>query len=106
MDFLCILQLVPHYKIKTNWTDDTNKVLGNHWNYLVKLHGEGKIKFVARTNYDIDNDANRGLAVYVADNELEARELMMNDPCIVNGVMTGEIHPLNLVILGDKILKH
>jgi len=105
MDFLCTLQLVPRYKIKSNWTDATNKILGDHWNYLVKLHGEGKIKFVARTNYDIDNDANRGLAVYIGSNELEARELMMKDPCIVNGIMQGELHPLNVFMLGNEIIQ-
>ena len=104
MDFLCILQLQPHYKVQANWTEVTNKTLGDHWNYLVKLHGEGKIKFVSRTDYDIDNDANRGLAVYVAANEQEAKGLMSNDPCIVNGVMLGEIHPLKVFMLGDQII--
>ena len=104
MDFLCILQLQPRYKLKANWTDATNKILADHWNYLVKLHGEGKIKFVSRTNYHIDNDANRGFAVYVADAEQDARNLMMNDPCIVNGVMSGELHPLTVFMLGDEIL--
>ena len=106
MDFLCVLQLVPHYKVKANWTDATNKILGDHWNHLVKLHGEGKIKFVSRTNYDIDNDANRGYAVYVADTEQDARNLMMNDPCIVNGVMLGELHPLTVFMLGNEIVNH
>jgi len=105
MDFLCILQLQPYYKVKANWTDATRKVQGDHWNYLVKLHGEGKIKFVSRTNYELDNDANRGLAVYVVDNEQQARDLMMNDPCIVNGVMTGELHPLLVFMLGNEIVE-
>jgi hypothetical protein len=106
MDYLCILQLLPHYKVKANWTDATYKILADHWNYLVKLHGESKIKFVSRTNYDIDNDANRGFAIYVADNGQQALDLMMNDPCIVNGVMLGELHPLTVFMLGDKIIEH
>jgi uncharacterized protein YciI len=106
MDFLCILQLQPQYKLKANWTDATNKIRGHHWNYLVQLHGEGKIKFVSRTSYDIDNDNNRGYAVYVADTEQQARDLMMNDPSIVNGLMTGELHALTVFMLGDKILVH
>jgi uncharacterized protein YciI len=105
MEFLCVLKLEPQYKVKANWTDATTKIMGEHWNYLVKLHGEGKIKFVGRTDYDIDNDMNRGLAVYVADSEPEARHLMMNDPCIVNGIMQGELHPLLLFMLGDEIVK-
>ena len=31
---------------------------------------------------------------------------MMNDPCIVNGIMTGELHPLLVFMLGDEILEH
>ena len=104
MDFLCILQLQPYYKDRNNWTEATNQILNGHWNHLVKLHGAGKVKFVGRTDYDIDNDANRGLAVYVADSEQEARNLMMNDPCIVNGVMTGELQPLKVFMLGDQIM--
>jgi len=104
MDFLCILQLQPKYKIQANWTDATNKILDDHWNHLVDLHGKGKVKFVSRTNYGIEHHANRGLAVYVADNEHEAREMMMNDPTIVNGVMQGELHPLTIFMLGKDIV--
>lgn len=78
--------------------------MDEHWNYLVKLHGEGKIIFVSRTNYEIDTHANRGLAVYKAGDKQEAEKLIMNDPCIVNGIMQCEIHPLNVFMLGDKNL--
>jgi uncharacterized protein YciI len=104
MDFLCVLQLKPKYKIPDNWSEETNKILDGHWKRLVKLHGEGKIKFVSRTNYEISNDANRGFAVYTADSETDVRSLVMNDPCIVNDVMEAEIHPLTVFMLGGEIV--
>jgi hypothetical protein len=54
MTFIIILQLLPHYRIKSNWTDETNKILAGHWDHLVGLNQKGTIKLVARTNYDID----------------------------------------------------
>ena len=30
---------------------------------------------------------------------------MMNDPCIVNGIMVGELHPFLVFMLGDKIIE-
>ncbi len=103
MDFICVLQLKPQYRTHSNWTEQTNAVLNDHWNYLVKLHTEGKIKFVSRTDYDISNDANRGYAVYAAENETEARTMAANDPCIKNNVMDFELHPLKVFMLGSEI---
>ncbi len=105
MEFLCVLKLKPFYSSLSNWTEATNQILNAHWNYLVNLHSQGKVKLVARTDYQIDNELNRGYAVYTADSEVEAKEMMMNDPCIANGVMLGELHPLLLFMLGDKLFE-
>ena len=105
MEFLCVLKLEPHYDNLANWTDATRQVQNDHWNNLVKLHSEGKVKFVARTNYPIGHEFIRGYAIYTADSESAAREMMLNDPCIVNGVMLGELHPLLLFMLGDKLIE-
>jgi uncharacterized protein YciI len=102
MDFLCVLKLQPFYNNPANWTDATNQTLEEHWNYLVKLHEQGQVKFVARTNYEIGNEMNRGYAIYTAPLEQEARNMVMNDPCIVNAIMEAELHPLSLFMLGDK----
>ncbi|MDB5281331.1 MAG: hypothetical protein JWO06_406 [Bacteroidota bacterium] len=106
MNFIYVLQLLPHYKVAANWTDETNKILGEHWNYLVGLNEKGIIKLVARTDYNIDNDDNRGIAVFEAADTESAETIMNNDPCIVKGVMTGALHPLRVVIYGGEIIAH
>ena len=78
----------------------------NIGNYLVDLHGKGKVKFVARTDYNVDNEATQGFAIYVADTAEEAKAMMMGDPCLVNNVMEGELHPLLLFMLGNELLVH
>jgi hypothetical protein len=105
MEFLCVLKLESQYANLANWTDATRKVQNDHWNYLVQLHNEGKVKFVARTNYPISHESNRGYAIYTAGSESEAHDMLLNDPCIANGVMQGELHPLLLFMLGDKLFE-
>jgi uncharacterized protein YciI len=100
-----VLELLPPYKDRSNWTEQTNKTLGAHWNYLVEQNSKGIIKMVARTDYSIDNEDNRGIAVFEAESIEKAREIMANDPCIKNAVMTAKVHPLLLFMYGGKVLE-
>lgn len=105
MQFIYILQLLPHYRVSANWTTETNIILSEHWNYLVGLNAKGMIKLVARTDYNIDNDENRGICVFEAENIEQATEIMNNDPCVLKGVMTAKVHPLRVVIYGGEVVK-
>jgi uncharacterized protein YciI len=106
MQFLIVLQLMPKYMSKSNWTEETNKILGEHWNYLVGLNEKGVIKLVGRTNYDVDHEDNRGLSVFEAENLEKANEVLNNDPCIVNGVMKGKVHPFTVFMYNGEVLEH
>ncbi len=105
MHFIYILQLQPQYRIASNWTDETRATVGQHWNYLVDLHSKGIVKVVGRTDYDIDHTHNRGYCIFEAESVEKANEIMVNDPCVIKGVMTAELHPLKLFMLDKQLLK-
>ena len=96
--FIYILQLKPHFRQSENWTDETNAILGQHWNYLVGLHQKGQITLVGRTNVDISNEENRGIAIFEAADLEEAIAIMNADPCVAQGVMTAQVYPFSLAL--------
>ena len=102
MQFMYVLQLQEHYRNQANWTDETNKIIGEHFNYLKTLHERGVMKLVGKTNYEIDNDENRGYAIFEAESDEQANEIMNNDPCIVKEVMTAKLHPFNIALYNGK----
>ena len=104
MHFIYILQLVPHNKVTANWTEETNQIMGEHWNYLVGLNQKGLIKLVGRTDLGLDNDDNRGIAIFEAPDIMAATDIMNNDPCVKKGVMTAVVHPFRLALYGGEIM--
>lgn len=106
MQFIIILRLQSHYRVQGNWTADTNRILGEHWNYLVDLNEKGIIKLVGRTDYNIEQDENIGIAIFEAPNKEKAVEILNNDPCMLNSIMSGEVHPLSVLMYNGKVLEH
>ena len=106
MRYLYILSLTDKYQNPANWTDETNATVGAHWNYLVELHSKGIVEVVGRTNYEPGNPGLMGLSVFKADSLQEAEGIMNNDPCIVNGVMTAQLHPFNLFMVPGAMVQN
>lgn len=99
MQFMYVLQLNPHYQSLQNWNDDTNAILNEHWNYLVNLHEQKVMKLVGKTEYEIDNPANKGIAIFEAETREKAEQIMQQDPCVAKGVMSAELHPFKIALL-------
>ncbi|MBS1612512.1 MAG: hypothetical protein JST49_06790 [Bacteroidetes bacterium] len=106
MRYLYILSLTDKYQNPANWTDETNATVGAHWNYLVDLHSKDIVEVVGRTNYEPGNPGLMGLSVFKADSLQEAEVIMNNDPCIVNGVMTAQLHPFNLFMVPGAMVQN
>ncbi len=60
------------------------------------------MKIVGRTDIDIESAANTGIAIFVAENEAAAKQIMENDPCVKDGVMQATLSPFNFA-LGSEI---
>jgi uncharacterized protein YciI len=97
MQWIYILQLQPKYTQQENWTDETNRIVGEHFNYLKSLFEQGIVKFVGKTEYGIEHPDNRGISIFEAVDEAAANAIMQNDPCVINGVMTAVVHPFRIV---------
>jgi len=96
--FIYILHLQPQFRKAENWNDNTNRIVGEHFNYLKSLNEKGIAILVGKSDYDIDNPDNFGMCIFQAENMDAAKELMNNDPCILNGVMYAELHPFRIVL--------
>jgi uncharacterized protein YciI len=97
--FMYILHLTPHYMQLSNWGEESNATIGNHFNYLKDLHAKGVMKMVGRTDLSIEDNDNHGIAIFVAENEDAALEIMNNDPAVVNGLMTAKLYPFSIALL-------
>ncbi len=102
MQFMYVLQLNDYYRNESNWTEEVNKTVSEHFNYLKRLHEKGVMKLVGKTDYNIDHDDNRGYAIFETENESKAIEIMDNDPCIIRGVMRAKLHPFRIALYNGK----
>jgi uncharacterized protein len=98
LEFLYKLQLVRGDMLRTGPTDAEKAVVAEHSLYLQDLTARGVMIFVGRT---LNTDENAmGLAVFRAESESAARQIMQADPVVKKGVMTATLYPFKLVLQG------
>ncbi len=73
---------------------ETIATMGKHFQYLKELL-ERKVLILAGPCLDREF----GVAIFEAQDEEEAKEIMNNDPCISEGVMSGELHSFRVSLL-------
>ncbi|MGP0095981.1 MAG: YciI family protein [Terriglobales bacterium] len=97
-EFLYKLQLVRGDMLRTGPTALEAAVVAEHFAYLQDLNAQGVIIFVGRTlNTD---ETTMGLAVFRAESEDDARQIMNRDPAVQKGVMTPTLYPFKVVLQG------
>jgi uncharacterized protein len=96
--FIYVLKLLPQYHDRGAWTANTEKIIGEHLQYLLALAEKGVVKYVGRTSFAPGHPDLFGLSVLEADSEEEALEYMLNDPTVRNEVMEARLFPYNLVV--------
>lgn len=97
-EFLYRLQLVRNDMLVTGPTPAEQAITAEHFAYLKELHAKGIIIFVGRT---LTTDASTmGLAVFRAESEDAAGEIMDNDPAVRKGLMTATLYPFKVVLQG------
>ncbi len=84
--------------LRTGPTDSEQAVVAEHFAYLQNLNAQGVIILVGRT---LNTDENAmGLAVFRAESEDAARQIMNGDPAVKKGVMTSTLYPFRVVLQG------
>lgn len=96
--YIYILKLQGDFNDLSKWKSDTEQIIGNHFNYLKKLCEQGIVLFVGRTQVEIGDERNTGICVFQAKNEVEATEIMNNDPAVKQGIMKAELSPFNIAL--------
>jgi uncharacterized protein YciI len=72
-------------------TQEDWAVMSEHFMYLQDKLEKGKLLLAGPCE-----DAAFGIAIFYASSDEEAQEFLNNDPAIIKGVMTGEVHRYRL----------
>ena len=97
-EFLYKLQLVRGDMLRTGPTEAEQAAVAEHFAYLQGLNAQGVIILVGRTL--TTDEKTMGLAVFRAESEDAARQIMNADPAVKKGVMTATLYPFKVVLQG------
>lgn len=97
-EFLYKLQLVRGDMLRTGPTPQEQAVVAEHFAYLQDLAVKGVMILVGRTLTTDENTM--GLAIFRAESEDAARQIMSGDPAVKRGVMHATLYPFKVVLQG------
>jgi uncharacterized protein YciI len=89
--YLIVLHVVPRLHDEKAWTEADHAAVSAHFARLKAASATGQVILAGRTTEALTQTL--GLIVFSATDETAARDFMANDPCVVAGVMTAELHP-------------
>jgi uncharacterized protein len=99
--FIYRIQSVRPAMLTKGPTEREVSIIGEHFEYLQKLVGEG-IVFMAGRTANI-GERTFGIVIFDAASETAATELMQNDPAVKLGVMNAELFPYRIALWSPKI---
>jgi uncharacterized protein len=100
MQFLYKLKLIPRLLDESNWTEQDNTKVYEHFKVLQGLLEENKLILAGKT--DNLDETTFGLVILQVDSEEIARTIMENDPTVKGGIMTAELHPYSVALYNEK----
>ncbi len=75
-------------------TEEENRVIGEHFQYLKSLLAQGKLLIAGPCE-----DASMGIAVFETRDEAEARSILALDPAVTGGVFRCEVKPYRVSLM-------
>jgi uncharacterized protein len=100
--YIGILSLPEKYKDEKNWGSDEQRIVGEHFQRLVKLKNEGVVVLAGRTQLETNDPAMMGIVIFYAKDEKEAEAFMMNDPAVKNKIMLAKVYPYGIAVSSCK----
>ena len=94
--FIYVLRLVPRLYDDKNWTKEDNAALDRHFARFQRAIVTRELILAGRTHEP--GDKTFGIAIFEAKDEVAARRFMENDPAVVAGLMTAELHPFSVAL--------
>ncbi|HXH18340.1 MAG TPA: hypothetical protein VNJ07_04580 [Chitinophagales bacterium] len=97
--FIYHLKLIPHYRLESNWKDETREIVTRHFNHLRENCDRGNVLLAGRSALPIEDADNFGICIFEAASLRDAQQFMDNDPALIHGIMTGKVYPFSLAML-------
>jgi uncharacterized protein len=94
--FIYVLRLVPRLYADSAWTKEDNAALERHFVRFQDAAKSGQLILAGRTSES--GDKTFGIAIFEALDENAARKFMQEDPAVVGGFMTAELHPFAVAL--------
>jgi uncharacterized protein YciI len=94
--FIYVLRLVPRLHDDKAWTDADKSAVSRHFARLSAATKAGQVILAGRTPEP--GDKTFGLVIFEAADEATARTFMESDPCVIEKVMTAELHPYQVAL--------
>ena len=94
--FIYVLHLVPRLHDDKAWTAEDKAAVDRHLANFKEATQSGQLILAGRTREP--GDKTFGIAIFEAADEAAARKFMEEDPAVVAGVMTAELHPFAVVL--------
>jgi len=94
--FLGLLHLTPRLYADAAWTGADKQAVSDHFARLQAAARERKVIFAGRTIEAAERTI--GLVVFEAADLQEAERFMTQDPAVVAGVMTFDVHPYFIAV--------
>jgi uncharacterized protein YciI len=81
-------------------TDDEQRIVSEHFAYLVSLRDRGILVLAGRTQEAVDTF---GITIFDADDEAAARVVMDDDPAVRAGVFAATLHSYRIAVARDGL---
>ncbi|TXK85461.1 YciI family protein [Paenibacillus sp. N3.4] len=99
--FIYVLRLLPEFLTRSNWTEREEKVLEEHFQYLLQLKEDGELILAGKTqNFD---ESTFETVILSVDNAVEATLIMEQDPAVANRLMSSELFPYRIAVMKNEI---
>ena len=81
-------------------TERESEITSRHFAYLKGLVEKGVVILAGRT---LNSDENTfGITILNAENKDSARQIMLDDPAVREGVMNAELYPYRIALIAEK----
>lgn len=88
--------------VRENFSDTLSpeeiKIMQAHFDRLKSMTESGKVLLAGPCE-----DEAFGIVIFKANSRQEAEQVMLSDPVVANGLMSGEVHPFKLSLLNTEI---
>lgn len=95
-EYLYQLKLIPRLRDESEWTEEDEAIVSEHFHRLVVLRDQGIVLLAGKT--DREGEDGFGNVIFQAGSKVEAEGIMNEDPAIAKGIMTGVLFAYRVAV--------